>query len=328
MERCSDSAGAGTVVARGATGLATTRRRACACPIATSVPGTFGELAQGYRLGDDGHLDHFLFTLPVRELSSTAQSRSPSGGFRTWLGPKARRALHEVSAHLGIVVAPEDEIQLSSNIPVGKGCGSSTADIVAIASSALRTFAPGLGLAESKAIVEDVVRKIEFGDYLMHSGISACDQQRFELLRAFDTDLRWRIVGVDEGGVVDTAKFHRDEAVSMDKAQIYEELVSDLYLALESGSSHAVGALATRSALLHQDTLPKRSLEPLLEIGEQTGAHGICIAHSGTVLGLIYSEHEHDSRHLAQALELVGRRLETEPRLLSLLETSSCQDGR
>jgi hypothetical protein len=50
----------------------------------------------------------------------------------------------------------------------------------------------------------------------------------------------------------------------------------------------AWGDVATRSALLNQDVLPKEHLEHFLDLRARYDALGVVAAHSGTCLGLLF----------------------------------------
>ncbi|MEU8588219.1 hypothetical protein AB0C59_14660 [Streptomyces sp. NPDC048664] len=266
--------------------------------IASTIHGTFGEILQGYTLGADG-FEHFLFTAPVEELRSEARTRrtgatsaqalSVSPGNRT----KALSAYAKMSRDLGL---PTDgvTIEITSNIPVAKGYASSTADILAAALLCVRETHPETPEPVAHALALSVARRLEYGDYLLHPGIAACAQRRHELIAAYDTDLRWTIVGVDEGGLVRTEEFHRECPEDAGKARVYEELFGELDAALRANDGLAAARVATRSAELHDDRLPKKTLGTLREVGEDLGALGVCVAHSGTLAGLVFSRHQAD----------------------------------
>ena len=61
------------------------------------------------------------------------------------------------------------------------------------------------------------------------------------------------------------------------------------------------------SATIHQRILPKPELPLLLEISAESGGTGVNVAHSGTVVGLMFSPS--NERGLAYARDLVRQRL-------------------
>ncbi|WP_441251360.1 GHMP family kinase ATP-binding protein [Kitasatospora sp. McL0602] len=189
-------------------------------------------------------------------------------------------------------------VEIESNIPIAKGHASSTADILAAALLCISEAYPSTPEAVAHALALSVARSLEYGDYLLHPGVAACAQRSQTLLAKYETDLRWTIVGVDEGGWVNTEDFHRECPEDRGKARVYEQLFQELDAALRADDGVAAARIATHSAELHNDRLPKKSLEDLQAVGKDLGALGICVAHSGTLAGLIFSryEPEHDSR--------------------------------
>ncbi|MGW3145492.1 MULTISPECIES: GHMP family kinase ATP-binding protein [Streptomyces] len=285
--------------------------------IVSTVHGTFGEILQGYTLGADG-FDHFLFTAPVDELRSEARLRRTgvSSTQALTISPadrtKALSAYEKMSRELGCPTGGV-AIEIVSNIPVAKGYASSTADILAAALLCIRETYPDTPEQIAHALALSVSRRLEYGDYLLHPGIAACAQRRQELIAKYHTDLRWTIVGLDEGGLVRTEEFHRECPEDAGKARVYEQLFNELDAALRVNDGAAAAEVATRSAELHNDRLPKKTLNTLKEMGRDLGALGICVAHSGTLAGLIFSRHQtdHDRRVAACHAALRSRDFES-----------------
>lgn len=283
-------------------------------PIGTAtVHGTFGELLQGYRRHLDGGYQHFLFTLPVAELRATSTVSLTAGrcGFRVRPADRVRAltAAANLTRALGLTNT-EVSVEIDSNIPVGKGCASSTADVMAAVAGVLAAAHAGTPLPVLHALGSLVAKEIEWGDYVFSDSITLCLQRTHTLVHTYATDLQWRIIGVDEGGSVDTAEFHRRERVSRRRAQYYELLAAQLDTALRSSDFTTAGQIATESALLNQRALPKRHLALMQQIAVATGALGIPVAHTGTVIGLLFSEHQTDMplrmRDAQERLRLAG----------------------
>ncbi|WP_443744645.1 GHMP family kinase ATP-binding protein [Streptomyces sudanensis] len=264
---------------------------------ASIVHGTFGEILQGYTAGAQG-FEHFLFTAPVEELRCSARLKREESAAR---GPsitppdrtKALAAFRSLSAELGLSHT-DATIDIVSNIPVAKGHASSTADILAVALLCIRDGYPEAPPPMVHALALSVARRLEYGDYLLHPGIAACAQRSQTLIRKYHTDLRWSIVGVDEGGRVDTEAFHRELPEDPGKARVYERLFGELDAALLANDGRTAAEIATHSSELHNDRLPKKSLVHLMAVKEEWGALGVCVAHSGTLAGLIFSKHQTD----------------------------------
>ena len=115
--------------------------------------GHAGEILQGgVRLGD--RIEPFLVSLPVRAYRSTVTVRRAS----TWIvapewKTKALRAAELAWGELDGAL----EVAVESAIPVGRGCGSSTADCV----GAVRAVADLLGLSWDAEAVARMVQRAE-----------------------------------------------------------------------------------------------------------------------------------------------------------------------
>jgi L-threonine kinase len=111
------------------------------------------------------------------------------------------------------------------------------------------------------------------------------------------------IVGFDEGGQVDTVEFNgRSKPFGRARRAEYENLLLGTERAIARGDLRSLGEISTRSAILHQDVLPKIHLDLLLDMRRRYKALGIVVAHSGTHLGLLF---EPDSLNRSQSLPAI-----------------------
>ncbi|UYM03628.1 GHMP family kinase ATP-binding protein [Solicola gregarius] len=302
-----------------------------------TVHGTCGELLQGYRRPDGrmggsgrhggsqdaGGYQHFLFTLPVAEFATTGTVRLDPGQREPRVIPpdrtRALTAAVSAARALGLTSAQVD-LEIASNIPVGKGCASSTADVMASIAALLDATHTQTPDAVVHAFGGLVAKDIEWGDYLFSDSVALCLQRSHTLVREYETDLRWRIVSVDEGGVVDTAQFHERQRASRRQAQHFDLLARQLDTALRTGDYVTAAQIGTESALINQRELPKRTMPVMRRVAAHTGALGLAVAHTGTVIGLIFSEHQDDA---ALRMQESFRLLEADglaPRTLSVRE--------
>ena len=75
---------------------------------------------------------------------------------------------------------------------------------------------------------------------------------------------------------------------------------------IRCGDPVRIGKGATRSALANQQLLFKPRLEEVLELSKQVGAAGVNVAHSGTVIGILFAD---DGRTVERAADLVRQQL-------------------
>jgi uncharacterized protein involved in propanediol utilization len=246
--------------------------------------GTFGELLQGALAGPD---EDFLVTLPIARWSTAQVTLTPGAdGLRVEPAGKlkALRVARSVLARHGD--SGGGTLVLTGDLPEGKGMSSSSADLVAT----VRAVGDALGIPLSPQEIETHLRGIEPTDGLMYSEVVAFHHRKVRLCRTLGPVPPMTIVGVDEGGQVDTVDFNASRPVvpAAERGE-YGVLLDRLAAALAEGDLAAVGRISTRSAELNQARCPKRHLDRMLEIRRDIGALGVAVAHSGTMVGLLIS---------------------------------------
>ena len=257
--------------------------------------GTFGELLQGALPGTG---EDFLVTLPIARWS-TAQVTLVPGTEELRVVPagkdKALRAARIMLDRHG--VRHGGTLTVSSDLPEGKGMASSSADLVAT----VRAVAGALGIAVTPQETESYLRPIEPSDGLMYRDVVAFCHRKVRLHRPLGPVPPLTIVGIDEGGQVDTVAFNASRAViTAAQRREYGMLLDRLATALAGGDLRTVGAVATRSAVLNQERCRKRHLARALEISGDLRALGVVVAHSGTMIGIVVSgEDPHHTEKVA-----------------------------
>ncbi len=253
--------------------------------------GTFGELLQG--VGTDEL--NYLITLPITRYSQvTFQSRpdfpdlivSPSHRM------KSRQIARLILERHGLPMG--GMIEINSNIPVGKGLASSSADIVATARAIDQCFDLNLSARE----MEELIQEIEPTDGVMYEGIVSYYHRVVRLRECLGPVPSLSIVSIDEGGEVDTEEFNKvSRFYSTEEKMEYDELLAGISTAIKQNDLKTMGAIATRSALLNQRLLKKRQMEYVLDICNQVNALGIVITHSGTCIGILLDQNDTEYGH-------------------------------
>lgn len=244
--------------------------------------GTFGELLQGV-LPDRGR--EFLVTLPISRHSTATFTVSPEAReIRAYPSYKEKsRRLAEKLLH----IFGRDSggfLSIESELPAGKGCASSSADLVATA----RAIQSAFGVSISRASLARVMSSIEPSDGVMYPGTISFYHREGVLRKSLGYLPPLTIVGLDEGGQVDTIEFNaRPKPFGRARRVEYEDLLLELERALARRDLHAVGEISTRSAILNQEILPKTHLDLFLDMRRRYDALGVVAAHSGTHLGLL-----------------------------------------
>jgi L-threonine kinase len=245
--------------------------------------GTFGELLQGVLPGRDGD---FLVTLPIARWSRVIFQMDPSTStVQVWPHHK-HKSLRLAQLILEAVGAPAGGVlTIDSSLPEGKGMASSSADLVATA----RAVGNALRLDLSPRLIEQLLCRIEPTDGVLYPGIVAFDHRRVRLRARLGALPAMTILGLDEGGIVDTVEFNRiTKPFSAADQREYAQLLDRMSAAVAHRDLAAVGEIATQSSLMNQALAPKRLLPAVLAVCADVGALGVVAAHSGTMLGMLF----------------------------------------
>ncbi len=245
--------------------------------IQVKVPGSCGELVQGTLRGIP-----FLVTCPINLYTKVEISDEYQGIYG--LGCKAQLAMERVLDYLGIHGFPYG-IKLKSQLPCGKGMASSSADIAAVCL--------GIAFSMKKHLSPEEVARIAAGieptDGVFFKGIVRINHMTGECQEHLGNFPRLHIAVFDTGGVVDTLEFHAKNDLHSLSSVNEEEIIAAIRLLRPPYLPEKIAEAATRSALANQCILPKTELEELAAFVLERGALGVNAAHSGTILGVLFS---------------------------------------
>jgi len=244
------------------------------------APGSCGELVQGTLGGTN-----FLITCPV-DLYTTVTVRLD--GKRIAAGEKTLAALNRTWSYLG-VGNMQFSVFIDSEIPVGKGMASSSADI----SAACQAAALAVGKTLTDDEIADLALTIEPTDGIFYPGIVMFDHVSGQMRRPLGLPPTIKIAVFDLGGEIDTLQFNRRGDLTMlnkAKEPLVRQAVELVRQGLALGDTALIGKGATLSALANQHILPKPCLPQIIEIIKDYGAAGVTVAHSGTVIGVLFDE--------------------------------------
>jgi len=255
------------------------------------MPGTCGELVQGTLDGVAFHVTCpvDVYSTVTVELTSRPGVEHPPDSPKAGAGALA--ALEHLGARVGARVSPR------SDLPRGKGMGSSTADVAgAIVATAL-----ALGAELDPATVARLALSVEPTDGSIFPGIVVFDHRRGALYEPLGEAPSLHVAVLDFGGEVDTLRFN-----SVDRTALLRSLEPEAAEALAlvrrgmaEGRLDLLGRGATISAIANQRVLPKPELPAVLAFAESVGALGVNVGHSGTVLGVLLDPARHDVRQVA-----------------------------
>jgi len=284
--------------------------------------GSFGELLQGVLPGRK----KFLVNLKIKNTSRARVHLTPSAysnakeaqfaeSYRSY--SKSYKVVRNILVDIG----RHDDcyLEMESDIPVGKGCSSSTADMVA----SIQALASSLSLALKPNYISRMLTEIEPNDGLHHPGTSAYHHTTGELIARFDYVPPLYILGVDFGGMIDTVEFNRT-LFTWTEAEMkhYAALLDEAQKSLREKDIDGLCRIATESTLLWQKVNPKHRLESVMQFMRNTGGLGIVNTHSGTYLGILYQDGVGDLNEVLRNAESAIPNC-----AMRLFETVSCHAG-
>ncbi len=255
--------------------------------IPISCPYTCGELFQGT-------IDGFscLVSCPISIYSTALPT---PGRPQPPLPPKAQRALVSLpyAAHL--------PVELRQRLPAGRGYGTSTADIGSTLFAAARWANIPLDPIEASRLAV----RIEPTDSSLLPGLTLFDHRQGALVEYLGAPPPVTVVILDPGGTVDSEAFNaQDWKDSLRKiASLHRQAFDLLKDAITRQDIDAMGEAASLSAAAHQDILLNPWLEHALALARQVGACGVCRAHSGSILGMLFPKNAFDHQSVIPYLQ-------------------------
>ena len=246
--------------------------------------GTFGELLQGRNWEEN--LD-FLVTLPITCCSYATFVTDPNCTSITVFPSYKQKSKTLASMLLEHVGLPQGgKLTIQSELPIGKGLASSSADLVATARSICSCFHIKL----PPSLLATLMCKIEPSDGVMYPGVVSFYHREGRLREFLGYLPPIVIISIDEGGELDTVQFNqRPKPFTRAEEIKYQTLLDALAVAIRQQDVSTIGRIATESAILNQKLNPKRTLNDLLTVSKEINGLGVAVAHSGTCLGILLS---------------------------------------
>jgi uncharacterized protein involved in propanediol utilization len=272
--------------------------------------GHHGEILQGV-FESGGRLRRALITLPCPlygsqaffEPSDTSTGVTVTEPWRTKAGRAAELTLRTLGTpHAG------GTLRLTSNIPPGRGFGSSTADVVATIGAVYDAAGHHPDPAQYAALA---VAAETASDALMYTHRAVLFAHREgEVVEDMGGALMpLAVVGFGtsrDGTGTDTLALP-PARYTVWEVEAFRPLLGMARRAIRTGDVALLGRVSTASARLNQRHLPVPRLPELLRIADELGAAGLQVAHSGDVAGLIFDPGLPD---LAARTDLARARLE------------------
>ena len=246
-------------------------------------PGSCGELVQGTAAGMN-----FLVTCPVTVYSQVSVELSFERKTDWQAGDKTLQAVRRTLEYLGLPWQ-NVEVRIESDLPLGKGMASSSADI----SAACLATALAVGRRIDPQAICDIALAIEPTDGIFLPGITLIDHVSGKVRRSLGEPPVISLAIFDVGGEVDTIDFNQRSDLALLNLAKEPQVLDALQMVeegLRTGDCGLIGEGATLSALANQTILFKPALEGIIELSRSFGAIGVNAAHSGTVIGVMFAD--------------------------------------
>ena len=254
------------------------------------VFGHHGEILQG-KFFVSGSIYRGLATQPCNVYFSTAEF-TPRAALGIDVYPcwktKSKNACELLLIQMGLHEKIGGVLKIETNIPPCLGNGSSTADIVAAIKAVCNAF--------DFVLTDDEIARItvmaeKASDSIMYDRPVLFAHRRGFVLEELGNTLP----------PVDVLGFNTDpsgngiETLSLPPAdynwkeiESFKPLVGLLRRSVFLGDPELLGIVATASARINEKFLPKLGFKDIERIATLTGAVGIQVAHSGSVVGIMY----------------------------------------
>jgi L-threonine kinase len=247
-----------------------------------TAPGTCGEFAQG--ILSDG--TPFHVTCPINKSATVVASLRDAKALNILGLGEHHRKLELAIQHTVELLdlgAVEVTVRHWSDLDIGKGMGSSTADVLA----GMRAIADAVGENLTPETEGRVAATVESSDGSMYPGIAAVNHKTCELVEAWDWYPEFVIVMLVANNSVDTASipFLGQERLAED----YDDLLGRMNSAVQRRSIAEFAEQSTRSAVMNDEFLLNPYSRNLRSRLDEFGALGLNVGHTGTVCGLLYA---------------------------------------
>lgn len=255
-----------------------------------------GEILQGIFEGNDGQYHNGLITMPCTLYRSSAKfipSQIPQITSNIPSKWKAIRAVELVLEKFADRIAPYQggELILESDIPVSWGLGSSTCDVVTSIDAVSKSF--GFNLERAQVAKLAVTAEIASDSTMFAHEVVLFAQREGVILTKYHTSLpNISVLGFNscpELCGIDTLAIKKINYSQKEK-KLFSQLLEAFGSAMNSQSPNLLAKVSTESAIINQQYLPKPLFNNILDLVGAVDALGIQIAHSGTVIGVLFDD--------------------------------------
>jgi uncharacterized protein involved in propanediol utilization len=251
--------------------------------------GTLGELFQGPHW-EKSEPQISIISLPVDKYSWCYFIREP-GAYPEIAGALVDRSKSNLAVKLFLdrfgKSLPPGRWEFHSELPVGKGMASSTADIVA----AIRCLFNIFGMTYDQRTVIEILRSIERSDTVFLDEFALYLSQQHRIVQTFGDSIGFfTCYVVEEPSVATEDLTHQLLDHYRRNARGYRRCLADIVAAFDNADVRGVARCATMSAELSQGVVAKASFADVVDNQRAFRADGIFVAHTGSVIGYLFRQ--------------------------------------
>ncbi|WP_432401698.1 hypothetical protein [Wukongibacter sp. M2B1] len=252
--------------------------------VKVKCPASCGELIQGV-IGDGEK----LISLPIDVFSEVTLELEKHAKTIT-NRPKALLAFKKTLEYFEVRYNDVENIsmKIDSNIPIAKGMASSTADIAAT----IVAVAKLLGKKMNPKLLAELCCKIEPTDSTIFDKLTLFDHINGRIVENYDWIPKMKILVLELDDIVDTEEFRKKDysTIRYENKKLIERAYELFKTSCNKKDRKLLGEVVTLSSMANQKILFKPMLHEIIDVSLGQGAYGINVAHSGTVVGILYDE--------------------------------------
>ncbi|MEG0250432.1 MAG: cobalamin biosynthesis protein [Peptostreptococcus sp.] len=252
-----------------------------------SCPGTCGELVQGY-IGKNEYISSYCVDLYSRAIVSEKKSNKKFSRPRK---SKSIEASALVFEHFGMDKNQVENIHISirSNIPIGKGMASSTADIGACIMATLDYLDKDMSPDE----ISRLVAKIEPTDSIFYPEVCIFDPINGERRDSLGYIPYKKILILEPENRINTMKIrgHKEYyKILRENKSITQKSFEMLSYGIKNQDKELLKRACENSALANESIKKTPYLRELIKLSRECQSGFLNISHTGTVVGISIDE--------------------------------------
>ena len=264
-----------------------------------SCPGTCGELVQGY-MGKKEYISSYCIDLYSKAMVSERRSKDRKKRNRK---SKSMQAISFVFDHFGIDRSELENIQLNikSNISVGKGMASSTADVGASIIATLDYLDKEMSPEE----ISKLVSRIEPTDSIFHQEVCFFDPINGEKEESLGFLNLKKVLILEPSNRINTVKIRKEREyykILRENRSITQNSFELLKEGMTSKDVEIIRRACENSALANERIKKTPYLRELIDLSRECDYGFLNISHTGTVVGIALDDNT-DSEKLIHGIK-------------------------